>query len=72
MSRAFVLSVALFALPTMSGCAVLPNHPALRAAAIGVGAALVVGAATRDHNPEAQPIDVRRPGNPCSNPEACR
>lgn len=71
MRRAFVLAVALFALPTMSGCAVLPNHPALRAAAIGVGAALVAGAATRDHNQPAQP-EVRVPGNPCSNPEACR
>jgi hypothetical protein len=71
MRRAFVLAVALFALPTMSGCAVLPNHPALRAAAIGVGAALVVGAAAQHHTPEAQP-DVRMPGNPCSNPENCR
>ena len=63
-----ILAAAL----ALQACAVLPNKPALRAAVIGVGSALVIGAA-RTHDDPTQPHTQRVTPPSCNTqPEVCR
>jgi hypothetical protein len=66
----YVGTIALFVAFGLAGCA---STPALRAAGIAVGAAIVAGAIAERHHDDAPRPDVPAPSNPCiPKPEHCK